>query len=317
MNTPRYIFGPVPSRRFGQSLGVDLIPFKTCSLDCVFCHLGRTTIKTVSRRNFTPTGDVIAEIEGWLRAGNTADYITLSGSGEPTLHEGFGEVLRFLKRTSIPSLLLTNGTMLDCPEVRKAAIHADVVKISLSAWDPDSFIRVNRPHPDLSFDRLIQGLMAFRSEFSGRLQMEVFLMTGLNSIPGDVGKIAAWAEKIKPDQIQLNTVVRPPAEEYAAPVTAERLESLRLLFDPPAEHIDDSKTTRLAGSRVDIEGILGVLQRRPCTIEQLTREFGMHINEVSKHLCDLMRTHHVRTHYINTRLYYTVRASAPEIGGTH
>ena len=152
------IFGPVPSRRFGLSLGVDLVPFKTCSLNCVFCQLGRTTNKTVTRKEYVPLKMVLTELEAWLKTDGHADYITLSGSGEPTLHSQFGKVLEFIRANSeIPAVLLTNGTMLYLPEVKEAAIHADVVKVSLSVWNQDSFGWVNRPHPELNFKQIVKG----------------------------------------------------------------------------------------------------------------------------------------------------------------
>ena len=155
MGEYKYLFGPVPSRRFGRSLGVDLTPYKTCSLDCVFCQLGRTTKKTVTRQEYVPTDSVLAELVEWLKRDSQADYITLSGSGEPTLHSRFGDVLEFIRsKTTIPAVLLTNGTMLQFRQVREAAACANVVKVSLSAWDQASYGWVNRPHKQLQFDQL-------------------------------------------------------------------------------------------------------------------------------------------------------------------
>jgi len=129
MNRYRHLFGPVPSRRLGRSLGVDLTPFKTCTLDCIFCQLGHTTNKTLDRKEYVPVVAVEAELETWIKEGGKADYITLSGSGEPTLHTRFGEVLQFVRdQTAIPTALLSNGTLFWLPEVREAARHADIVK---------------------------------------------------------------------------------------------------------------------------------------------------------------------------------------------
>ena len=157
MEDKKHLFGPVPSRRFGRSLGVDLTPYKTCSLDCVFCQLGRTTNKTVTREEYVATDAVIAELDEWLKRDGHADYITLAGSGEPTLHSRFGEILEYIRKKSIiPAVLLTNGTMLQFQEVRDAAACANIVKISLSAWDQASYGWVNRPHQQLRFDQLIE-----------------------------------------------------------------------------------------------------------------------------------------------------------------
>jgi len=308
MGDYKYLFGPVPSRRFGRSLGVDLTPYKTCCLDCVFCQLGRTTEKTVTRREYVPTEAILAELKEWLKRDGRADYITLSGSGEPTLHSCFGKVLDFIRKSStIPPVLLTIGTMLHLPEVRDAAALANVVKVSLSAWDQASFSWVNRPHPQLRFDRLIEGQKAFRAQFKGHLWMEVFLIEGINSIPADVRKIAAIAEKIGPDRIQLNTAVRPPAEDFATALSRERLEALTQLFHPTAEIIAEFRAKHADHIQANQETIFSMLQRRPCTADQIADIFGMHLNEVSKYLGNLMRIDQIGAERKNNTLYYAAK----------
>lgn len=303
----RYLFGPVPSRRFGRSLGVDLSKPKTCSLDCVFCQLGRTNSSSVERKEYVPTGDVISELKDWLKTDGQADYITLSGSGEPTLHSRFGEVLAFIREnSSIPALLLTNGTMLYLPEVRKGASHASIVKTSLSAWDDESYALVNRPHPALRFDLLVEGEKAFRREYTGTLFLEVFLIKGMNASPEEVNKIAALAHDINPDRVQLNTAVRPPAEKYALPLSREKMEDLSRLFDPKAEIIAEFRARHGSHFEANQDAILAMLMRRPCTAEQIAEVFGMHINEVSKYLGKLTSSAQVITERRNDMIYYTV-----------
>jgi wyosine [tRNA(Phe)-imidazoG37] synthetase (radical SAM superfamily) len=310
----RNIFGPVPSRRFGRSLGVDLTPYKTCSLDCVFCQLGRTTNKTINREEYVSTEAVIQEIDEWMKTGEEADYITLSGSGEPTLHSHFGEVLRFIRDgSSIPAVLLTNGTLLYLPEVRDAASHADIVKISLSAWDQASYGLVNRPHPQLKFDQLVEGQKAFRRQFRGELWMEVFLVQGLNSTPSDVSRIASLAGEIKPDRIQLNTAVRPPAEGFAKPLSMDRMLSLCHLFHPNAEVIAEFKLEKDSKMQTNKETVLSMLRRRPCTASQIASGFGMHINEVSKYLGNLMRSGQIREERRNDTVYYAAVRRKDEV----
>ena len=308
MGDYKYLFGPVPSRRFGRSLGVDLTPYKTCSLDCVFCQLGRTTEKTVTRREYVPTDAVLAELKEWLKNDGKADYITLSGSGEPTLHLRFGEVLEFIhKNSTIPAVILTNGTMLQLPEVRDAAACANVVKVSLSAWDQTSYGWVNRPHPQLRFDHLVEGQKAFRAQFKGHLWMEIFLVGGMNSTPANVRKIAALAEEIDPDRIQLNTVIRPPAEDFATALSRERMEALIHLFNPTAEIIANFRAKPANRMQTNQETIFSMLQRRPCTAYQIADTFGMHLNEVSKYLGNLMRIDQIRTIRKNTTVYYVAK----------
>ena len=301
----RYLFGPVPSRRFGRSLGVDLTPYKTCSLDCIFCQLGRTTQKTVVRKEYVPTDVVLSELQEWLNKDGEADYITLSGSGEPTLHSRFGEVLEFIRKNSkIPAVLLSNGTMLNLPEVRDAADRANIVKCSLSAWNQTSYEWVNRPHPQLHFDGLIKGQKDFRKRFKGQFWMEIFLIAGINSIPANVRKIADLAKEIGPDRIQLNTAVRPPSEDYATPLSEKRMEALTDLFHPPAEIIAEFKPKHSNHVRANEDTILSMLERRPCTADQIADAFDMHLNEVSKYLGKLVRTGQIISELKNRDVYY-------------
>ncbi len=302
-----YLFGPVPSRRFGRSLGVDLTPFKTCSLDCIFCQLGGTTCKTDRRREYVPADAVTAELETWLESGETADFITLAGSGEPTLHERFGEIIRFIReRTRIPVALLTNGTLLYQPEVRKQAANADVVKMTLTSWDQTSFERMHRPCDGVTFERLVEGERLFRGEFGGRLWLEVFLLDGINAESDQVKRLAETARLIRPDCIHLNTCVRPPAEAAARPVPEARLAELASLFSPAAEVIAEFKTEKPVAMQASEDAVFEMLRRRPCTAAQIADVFGMHLNELSKYLGSLVRTGRVQTVHRDRDIYYTV-----------
>jgi wyosine [tRNA(Phe)-imidazoG37] synthetase (radical SAM superfamily) len=313
MQKYRYLFGPVPSRRLGRSLGVDLTPRKTCPLDCVFCQLGKTTHKTLTRKEYVPTEAVLSELDTWIKAKGNADYITLSGSGEPTLHSGFGEVLHFIRsRSSIPAVLLTNGTLLHLPEVQEAASYAHVVKVSLSAWDQASFGWVNRPHPELSFDRMIEGQKAFRTRFKGQMWLEVFLVAGMNSLPSDVAKIAGLVKEIRPERIHLNTAIRPPSEDFATPVPRERLESLSPLFYPKAEVIAEFEAKQRVEMQAAQEEIYSMLQRRPCTAQEIAETFTMHPNEVSKYLGKLLKEKRIHARVLNTLLYYLANCDTTE-----
>ena len=301
----RYLFGPVPSRRFGRSLGIDLTPHKTCCFDCVFCQLGRTPTKTVARNEYVPTETVLNELAGWFRSGGEADYVTLSGGGEPTLHTRFGEVIEFIRsRGTIPSVILTNGALLYLPEVRAAAGLADIVKISLSAWDQASFEWINQPHPQLSFDQMLEGQKTFRVQFGGQLWMEVFLVKGMNSSPEEVEKIAALAREIAPDRIHLNTAVRPPAEEFVTALSNKQMAALMNLFQPTAEIIADFSTSRSKPVQTTAAAILAMLKRRPCTAQQIAEGFGLHFNEVPKYLGGLIRENKIRVERRRDEIYY-------------
>lgn len=300
-----HLFGPVPSRRLGRSLGVDLTPFKTCSFDCIFCQLGRTTNHTLVREEYVPVAAVLAELGDWLEQDGQADYVTLAGSGEPTLHCHFGEVIDFVHANSqIPVALLTNGTTLADPEVRRAAAKADVVKVSLSAWDAASLERVNRPCPGITLKDLVEGQWRFRQEFRGQLWLEVFLLLGINSLPHEVSHIAELVNVIGPDRVQLNTAVRPPAESYARPLPAEELAELARRFDPPAEVIAEFSANPAADVRATEEMVRSMLRRRPCTAAQIAEVFGLHPNEVAKYIGKLLRTNHIRAEKRADAVYY-------------
>jgi wyosine [tRNA(Phe)-imidazoG37] synthetase (radical SAM superfamily) len=208
-------------------------------------------------------------------------------------------------------VLLTNGTLLHLLEVQEAASHAHIVKVSLSAWDEASFGWVNRPHPELSFRQVVEGQKAFRARFKGHLWMEVFLVAGMNSLPPDVAKIAALAKEITPDRIHLNTAVRPPSEEFAVPISRERLESLCPLFAPQAEVIADFKAKQRVEMHAAQEEIYSMLQRRPCTAQEIAETFSMHPNEVSKYLGKLLSDQRVRAQVVNA-LLYMCRRQNPE-----
>lgn len=317
----KYLFGPVPSRRFGLSLGVDLVPLKTCTLDCIFCEVGPTTHRTLLRKEYVPTEAVLKELEAWFALNLKADFITVTGAGEPTLHTGFGKVLAAIRaRGRIRSALLTNSTLLYLPEVRAAAVLADVAKVTLLAWDQASFAAITRPHADLAFERLVDGLRRFRGEFSGELWMEVFIVPGLNAAQSQVKAIAMLAQSIKPDRIQLNTAVRPTAQQDVAPLSEKQLRSLATCFTPAAEVIarfaPGGVSMRDAPRRADKPTVLAMLQRRPCTAEDVEHAFALSREEVNAILRELIAGHVVHKEARNGETYYFGAQTSNDTGGS-
>lgn len=305
----KYLFGPVPSRRLGRSLGVDLTPFKTCTMNCRFCQLGDSAGAVTERKEYVPTSDVLAELTHWKQAGGQADHITLAGSGEPTLHSGFGEILRWIKEnTAIPSVLLSNGSLFFLPEVRSAATWADKVKLTLSAWDEESFQRLHHPAPSLSFTQLVAGERAFRQEFSGELSLEVFVVAGINSSPDAARNIAAIAKTIAPDRIDLNTAVRPPAHSDVKAATAEQLTALAPLFTPKAHVTASFKSAPAPRQTITSELLTQLILRHPSTAEQLAREFNAPQPVVETHLAQLVTSGHLRKETRAGETYYFYRA---------
>ena len=285
----RYLFGPVPSRRLGRSLGVDLVPFKYCTFDCVYCQLGATTHKTITREEFVPLDDVVAELERKLRTDHSPpDYITMSGSGEPTLYSRLGELIAAIKGfTDVPVAVITNGSLLWDPDVRASLLDADLVVPSMDAGDRAMLQRVNRPDPRLDFDAIVEGLIAFRGEFANQLWLEVVVLA-YTSV-ADVEKIAAIARRARPDRIQLNTVVRPPTESSALPVSPDRMAQFAALFDEGAEVVADfTRAHEEAGATATRDDVLAMLERRPCSTEDIAVGLGIHRNEVVKHVGHLL-----------------------------
>lgn len=289
LNDYHYLFGPVPSRRLGRSLGIDLIPFKTCTMDCVYCQLGETPCAVSERGDYVPMQDVLAELERWKAADGQADHITLAGSGEPTLHRHFGDVFRWVKgHSSIKSVLLTNGTLLHDPEVREEAALADKVKVTLSAWDEASFQQIHRPAQGVTFDLLLRGERAFREGYSGELSVEVFIVDGINSEVSDVRKIAEVVKSIHPDRIDINTAVRPPAVAGVAPSSEDHLQALVELFGEKASVTASFKKQGFEAMELSEEVLLGLIKRHPATCEQLAGEFNLPMDRVLETLSHMV-----------------------------
>ncbi|AQT68303.1 tRNA-modifying enzyme [Anaerohalosphaera lusitana] len=275
----KYTFGPVPSRRLGLSLGVDLVPLKTCSQNCVYCQLGVHGEQTVERKPYVDIDVVLAELQQRIDGGLEADYITLSGSGEPTLHSQIGELIdRIHGMTDIPVALITNSTMLWDPAVRADCGKADVVLPSLDAGDGRTFEAMNRPEGSVTFTKLVDGLEKFCSEYKGKVWLEVFLCEGINTAPEEVARMKELVGKLDPDKVHLNTAVRPTADPQAKAVSAARLAAIAEEFGPKAEAVVDyAKLPARSDKDVDEGQVLEMLERRPCRIDDLCSSLGISI----------------------------------------
>ena len=270
-----YLFGPVLSRRLGLSMGVDLLKYKTCNLDCVYCELGRTACLTTCRDRFVPRQKVLKEIE--LRQGEPFDHLTFAGSGEPTLSLDLGEIVAQAKEiVDSPVAVITNSTLLSSPSVRREVAAADVVLPSLDAASQAAFLAVNRPASGLYAKDMIQGLKDFRKGFSGEIWLEVMLVRGINDQEAEL--IARAAESTQPDRIQLNTVVRPPAEPVQA-LSEEEMQRMLEIF-PGAELIPDWDWSVPARIR---DRLIDLLSARPCTLEEISRHLEIDGSDAIKY----------------------------------
>jgi wyosine [tRNA(Phe)-imidazoG37] synthetase (radical SAM superfamily) len=284
------VFGPVPSRRLGFSLGVDPVVPKTCTLDCVYCELGPTTDRTVVRKCYVPVDDILDELRARLAENPDLDFITLSGSGEPTLNADIGRLIDGIKAmTDVPVAVLTNGTLLTDPDVRAALARADVVAPSIDAVSREAFERVNRPEPSLDPAAIADGIAAFAREFTGSIWLEVVFVAGFNDDSGEVERIAGIIDSIKPDKVHVNTVVRPPADAKAGPVPHGRLQEIAQRFGPRAEVIGGpSGPSQPAAEGDTTDVIVAMAARRPVTAHDVARSAGLSQAAAAKLLNELV-----------------------------
>lgn len=288
----QHVFGPVPSRRLGQSLGVDPIPFKTCNWNCVYCQLGRTTPLTNVRRDYFPPGEIVAQVKAALESHRPGeiDWVTFVGSGEPTLHASLGRMIREVKKlTAIPVAVITNGSLLCLPEVRDELMAADAVLPTLDAGNEKLYRAINRPHSSLTFNSLVDGLIAFRSAYAGKLWLEIMLVQGLNDSEEALGEIAALVKRIRPDEVHINLPTRPPAEPWVKPPDEEGLMRATALLGDIAHVVHPAEGSfDLSGCAGVAEAVVAIITRHPMAEEELLRTLDRwRPAEVQQALADL------------------------------
>ncbi len=305
----RYLYGPVPSRRLGRSLGIDLVPHKVCSYDCIYCQIGKTTKKTTERKEYVPAQEVLKEIERFLSEETfPPNYLSLSGSGEPTLHSKIGRVIQSIKKlTSIPVAVLTNGSLLFMEEVRQDLRNADVVLPSLDAVTAEVFLKVNRPLCLLSIEKVIEGLIQFRKTYEGQIWLEILFCKGINDSEEEILRMKEVIEQIGPDQIHLNTVVRPPSERWASPLSQEEMEKIRDLFGERATIISEFDRHPVFLDKEDSkEKILKILRRRPLSLTDLSRGMKIPKEELERTLQTLIGEKKIKKRCFESEIYYEI-----------
>jgi wyosine [tRNA(Phe)-imidazoG37] synthetase (radical SAM superfamily) len=310
--TTSFLYGPVPSRRLGRSLGIDVMPHKTCTYDCIYCQLGRTTVKTTERREYVPLEAVAQELERQRDMLARCDYITIAGSGEPTLYSKLGDLISLIKaRTDTPVAIITNGSLLGDGQVQQELRDADLVVPSLDAGDAMLFEHVNRPAKGITFEAMVAGLVSFRGAFRRALWLEVLLVAGMTGIASEVRKIAAFVSAIRPDKVQVTTAVRPAVEQFACRVPLAQMRRLAALLGAQAEVVSDvdygARKPGLSGAADDI---LTMLRRRPCTLEDIVAGLGLNRHEAIKHLDRLVQARTIDMQLRQGRTFFT--AAAPQ-----
>lgn len=285
----KYLFGPVPSRRLGMSLGVDLVPHKVCSLNCIYCECGATTNLTLERKEYVPFKGVIDELRDYMENHPYPDYITFSGAGEPTLNCFIGDILQFIKKEypNVPVALLTNGTLFSDPKVRQELMDADLVLPSLDAVTDSSFQGINRPCSALDVLSHIDGLEAFAREFTGEIWLEVLILPGYNDDEASLEQMKKAFQRIRPHRIQINTLDRPGVIGGIRAANRSEMESIVEVWGLPNVEIIAKAADRNQNKayREDVEtAIMETISRRPCTLDDMVSILGIHANEVNKYL---------------------------------
>ena len=286
------LVGPVPSRRLGISLGIDLVPMKTCTLNCIYCECGKTSHLTLERKEYVSFEAVKKELTHYLAHHAQPDYITFSGSGEPTLNSKIGDVIHFLKDRApdVPVAVLTNSTLFFQKQVRSDIKNAMVVIPSLDAATEKIFNKINRPSPLLHVDKIIDGLIRFRQEYTGKIWLEIFIIPGMNDTITELTALKRVIGKIRPDQVHLNTLDRPGSISTLRTATREELERVLdvLQMENAAIVADPPEQKALLAYRKDTAAaILGTIARRPCTAKDLSEILGLQVKEVNTYLKSL------------------------------
>ena len=293
-----FVYGPVPSRRLGISLGVDVVPYKNCSYDCIYCQLGKTTDHTIRRRSFVSVDLVMREIKEVINQNSDIDYITFSGSGEPTLNLDICEMITRVKSfTQIPVAVLTNGSLLWDRRVREDVTRADLVVPSVDAVSEDIFQKVNRPIEGLDVKKVLDGIREFCKDYRGKIYLEIMLVKDVNDSEEEIRRINQFVGELNVDKIQLNTVIRPPGDPSAEPLDEHELLKIKALFDPklPVAIVADFDRMTSKAYHKDLEqAIIEFLKRRPARREEMATALGVHPNEIAKYLQALEKSKRIK-----------------------
>jgi wyosine [tRNA(Phe)-imidazoG37] synthetase (radical SAM superfamily) len=309
MKSYRHLYGPVPSRRLGRSLGIDLVPHKICTYDCIYCQIGNTTEKTLVRKEYVPVREILEEVGSFLNEENPSiDALSLTGSGEPTLHSQIRSVIEGIKViTSRPVAVITNGSLLYEEAVRQDLLRADIVLPSLDAVSSESFMRINRPRSGFSIEKVIEGLVEFRKVYEGQIWLEILFCKGVNDGKEDLLRMKNTVDRIQPDRIHLNTVVRPPFEKWALPLNQKEMEAMRTFFGEKASIILEFNRHPPAVTERDIkEEILGILKRRPLSLKDLSQGMGIREDEIENCIQSLVSEGTIHARFFGDSIYYEI-----------
>lgn len=306
----KYIFGPIHSRRLGVSLGIDLLPYKTCSFDCIYCECGCTNRLTVIREEFFPTDSVIKELDEYLSKRPSLDYITFSGSGEPTLHSGIGRIIDFIKDRypEYRIAVLTNGTLLGDKGVQADISKADVVIPSLDGATDESFSKICRPDPSITVSNTVNGIAAFRDVYSGIMILEIFIVPGVNDSDDEIEAFKTACGKISPDAIQLNHLARPGCVDWITIPSKDRLLEIKKKLEPLPVQLIEPKETSAEGNPIlsdDPESaVMKVIGRRSVSIADIALTIGTDRTRAENLISGLEKKGLIERTAVGSEIYY-------------
>lgn len=288
-------------------MGVDIIPRKYCNFDCIYCQIGKTTHKNVTRKKFFEVEEVVKEIVDTIQFAEKVDFVTFSGSGEPTLNENLGAMIKEVKKSvNTPIAVITNSSSLGIEEVRNDLFNADVVLPSLDAASDEVFKSINRPQANLELTFIIEGIKSLKKDYKGRIWLEIMLIKGVNDTPDELQKLRFILNDLKVDKIHLNTVTRPPSEKNAGPLNRKELEKIKIFFGDNCEIVSSFEKN---GVHKEQEGwartLVDILKRRSLTIQDIIRITGTSSFRIHEELDAMEKKGSIKAYRLGNDIYYT------------
>lgn len=305
------VFGPVLSKRLGNSLGIDVIPHKTCSYNCIYCQLGSEENTITDLTNYYSVDEIIYELKEALLNNKNIDYITFTGSGEPTLYKDLKKLIYEIKQiTDIPVCIITNGSLLYKQEMRSNLLLADLIIPSLDAGNEETFKLIDNPNKEIDFDKMVEGLIEFKKVFKGEYWLEIFLLKDINDNEDELDDIIKIVKKIKPDRIQLITATRRVANEKAKALSDEELKKIKKYFNSKCDieiDIPNISENHKGNTRIlTEEDIVNFLIRQPDTAYIIAKSFNENERKVKELLDLLIKKNKVREEIVNGVISYAV-----------
>jgi wyosine [tRNA(Phe)-imidazoG37] synthetase (radical SAM superfamily) len=304
----KFTFGPVPSRRLGFSLGVDIIPRKICTFDCIYCQIGKTTNQEIKRKSFFDRHEIVEEIITKAKQLNHVDHITFSGSGEPTLNSDIGFIIREIKKTlDIPVAVITNGSLFNEKEIRDDLCMADVVLPSLDAASEDIFRYINRPHSLIELDTIIEGMKIFRDIYKGNIWLEIMLIKNVNDSIEELERLKKTVEYLGVEKVQLNTVIRPPADKTTDSISKGELNKISEYFGCGCEVICNfEKEVKKNNENNWLEMVLDILKRRSLTLRDIVKITGVPEHKVKNSLIIMEAEGKIKEFHFEDNIFYII-----------